>query len=921
MSSKYILDILKKNRAKEEHYTHGLMSAPYGKFILDRMTNERIWKLICEGVYDKEKLNLSLQETLIDYMPVIVDIDIKVLADDVKEDKLYTQDDVKNIIGSYQTCLRTLLEPNSCDETTLICLLLEKPSYTTTSKSGTTYKKNGFHLHFPYCYISRRNYEYHLYPRVVENIKELNLFSRYDIKTEDIIDKNIYRNSWLIYGMSKEGSEPYKVTKAYNAELNEMPLNSALENYPIYDERNNVIEMKHEPVYYLPRILSVKNNIEDFMKEFRRNIIAPAKERAKRKVLNLEQTTENCDLEYVEKLIDMLSEDRARDHNDRMAVGWTLFNITNGSQEGLNLWCKFCQKCMEKYDEEKCESRWENMTHGTLTIRSLRYFAKKDNPDAYCELSKDKRKNYLYASLDGADYDIANALFEDYGDDYVCTGIKDGIWYRFHSHKWEEMDSGVYLSKKISSSFILRYIDINSELYTQLAECSDKFQEKIINNKIDNVNKLKLKLKNSAPKQSIMRECRIVFYNPNFTENLDMNPYIIGFKNGVYDLKNHIFREGRPEDYISKSCPIPYRTYDKKGEKYKNIELFLEQIFPDESVRRYFLDQYSEIFVGGNSRKIVNFWTGDGDNGKSIMQMLLDKTLGDYTKKIDSKAITGTKGIIGNANADLSRTGGGVRSLTIEEPNDDEVINCGVYKHLSGNDSYFARDLFEKGKKTKEIKPMYKLTIICNKKPRFRNADKAVWNRTRVIPFETTFCKNMSEVPATHEERLRQKKFPVDINLSLKLSDMAPVFAYYLLEYRKKEKLKVEPDKVLKATQEYRQKNDIYTQYMNERVITDDEKSVSYVDLYDDFKTWSRDSMPNIKIPCRPDVVDDLSKLLGKTRGKFWHGYRLRTEEDDIRDGQIVKIETVSYTEEEKQKILRELEKKEERNEEKEENE
>lgn len=112
-------------------------------------------------------------------------------------------------------------------------------------------------------------------------------------------------------------------------------------------------------------------------------------------------------------------------------------------------------------------------------------------------------------------------------------------------------------------------------------------------------------------------------------QKLDKNAWIIGFKNGVYDLKNHIFRAGFPEDYISLQMPIDYADYDENHHMVKEVHNFLEKIFPDRDVRDYFLNVSSEVFVGGNQKKHVLFWSGEGDNGKSVTQTFLKRCWGN----------------------------------------------------------------------------------------------------------------------------------------------------------------------------------------------------------------------------------------------------------------------------------------------------
>ena len=97
-----------------------------------------------------------------------------------------------------------------------------------------------------------------------------------------------------------------------------------------------------------------------------------------------------------------------------------------------------------------------------------------------------------------------------------------------------------------------------SQYYKKFQETEDKSEQTLINAKIKQLHKMIGNLKNSNYKKNIMKECAEVFYDPRFIERLDCDPYLISFKNGVYDLKLNNFRAGRPEDFLSKSMPINY---------------------------------------------------------------------------------------------------------------------------------------------------------------------------------------------------------------------------------------------------------------------------------------------------------------------------------------------------------------------------
>ena len=75
---------------------------------------------------------------------------------------------------------------------------------------------------------------------------------------------------------------------------------------------------------------------------------------------------------------------------------------------------------------------------------------------------------------------------------------------------------------------------------------------------MDQVLKIMKNLKSTPFKNNVMKESMEVFYDEKFIKRIDANPWLIGFKNGVYDLKNYQFRDGRRNDYISMKMAVDY---------------------------------------------------------------------------------------------------------------------------------------------------------------------------------------------------------------------------------------------------------------------------------------------------------------------------------------------------------------------------
>ena len=113
-----------------------------------------------------------------------------------------------------------------------------------------------------------------------------------------------------------------------------------------------------------------------------------------------------------------------------------------------------------------------------------------------------------------------------------------------------------------------------------------------------------------------------------------------------------------------------------------------------------------------------------------------------------------------------------------------------------------------------------------------------------------------------------------------------------------------EPDRVIKATMSYRENNDLYLQFINERLVEDrfDEYQSSSLEfkpkhnglnlqeMYSLFTRWIRDSFPGVKQPSKNEMKEELMKKLGLNnwRNNKWLYHRERTIEDDVKDGNTI---------------------------------
>lgn len=878
------------------------MITPKGSYYIDRDMRDTFMEEYCSYIYETEDPVVGLAEKpdeLSPYMPVLVDVDLKFKEDDDTEwdistgESIYYESHVKFVINIYQRTLREIVD--GIDDRHLACFLLEKKPYRISTTNGQTYVKNGFHLHFPWIFLSKADQECHLIPRVQKICKDSNTFAELGFEDSGaLIDRGYTRAPWLMYGSRKAVEfDPYFLTNIIDAHGDEIQMDDALKGYVVYDARNQPIDIRDKEMYYLPRILSIHlaNRQHFVIKSTVQRVVMP-KVKAKQKVRSddfddMQSASER--IQEAAKLLQMISPTRAEAYDSWMTVIWSLHNSFDGDPAALELAIKFSRQCPEKFDESRLVSDWEHMVsrENGYTLRTLHHYAKLDSPDRYRVYMAESMKKQVDQTTmsDGSHSDLAGMLLKLFGNIYVCTCIKSDTWYTFENHGWAKIEAGITLKEKISTTLVDVFANAANALATEKVELSRQgkdYESKSVGEREKKILRIMSNLKMAPFKNNVMSECRAKFYNKRFEDILDKNKYLIRFKNGVYDLQNHIFRDGLPEDYCSLTLGVEYRVYTETDPKVMQVYDYFNKVFPDVSVRDYFMDISSDIFVGGNHHKKIWFWTGAGDNAKSVTETIFEKMMGEYAVKLPTSAFTGRRTQSSSATPEMSRLGNGVRWVMAQEPGKKEVFNIGLCKELSGNDTMYARGLYQEGK---EIIPMFKLGIVCNDPPIVPDDDRAFWARIRLIPFEAKFC---DDAPETFEEQLRQKRFPIDRSFTDKVPDLLSAFAWVLLERRKVRGGAAlnEPEKVKMATAAYRAKNDHYSSYIQECLVEDAGKVITLTEVYASFKEWFRESVPNAMVPTKTDFKEQMEKRWGEPVGATmkWKGWRLRTLQDDMED-------------------------------------
>lgn len=889
----------------EGYFTHVSQIQPTGRYNFSRKDVEEFWTTYSDTLYNNPSMVSGLAERPMDFLPVLNDTDIKVDYDPERHSldrKLYKETHVKQTVMIYQKHLKQTIKDYNRKHG--ICFVLEKELPRTNEKEEICH---GYHLHFIHTIMHKVDQDIHLIPRIRKEVEEKSLFSDIGCKNSaDMIDKSCTSKYWLLYGSrKKENMQSYKISKIFDDECNEISLEEALFCFQMIDIHGDEIKLDSTKLdYYLPRILSIHpENREPVTLKADLNIVTKKflkKAKESKRVYDDLPVPEA--LKKAKELIKLISATRADSYEDWIDIGWTLFNIGDGTEEALDLWIEFSSKTTKKnyFSEKLCVYEWEHMEKRNKTIGSLYFYAKQDSPEEYKKIQKKDNDRLFNESLNGGHYDMAKWLHNKYRDEFVCACIEKDVWYRFKNHRWFINKKGIDLRKKISVELVNEYKGLKKKICEEMGEEDDDAE---LQKRLKTVNKLIAQLKSSPFKSNILKECVELFYQENFAEKLDADPYLMHFTNGILDLRELRLRDGRPSDYISLTTGYDFVNHNWDDMEVMDCLDHFSKVFPDPELRQYFMEYSANLLKGGNTSKILLNMSGEGDNAKSINMDLMKLTLGRYMKILPTSLIVGKRTQSSQATPEYAGLPG-VRFAILQEPNNKDVINIGILKELSGNDIIYYRGLY---KDSQELKPLFKLAVVCNALIRLPCDDPAAWGRIRVLPHEAQFPKDASTVPETLEEQMKVKRFPRDPFFSEKLPKMKTAFMWLMWEHYKrveKEGRMTEPEKVREATSTYRKNNDVFLQFISEKIVVESENEkaiMSVVETYNSFKSWFNDSYPNLhhSIPSKDDMKHDLIRKWGElNKSHKWVGYRIRTAEDDEKDGKAIIIREEDLAEE-----------------------
>ena len=213
---------------------------------------------------------------------------------------------------------------------------------------------------------------------------------------------------------------------------------------------------------------------------------------------------------------------------------------------------------------------------------------------------------------------------------------------------------------------------------------------------------------------------------------LDADPYLLGVRNGVVDLKTGQLLLAQPNLLLTKQCNADFVDDPTCPLWIK----FLNEVFQyDEETIRTVQLLLGYTLIGEVLDEILIICCGFGANGKSVFNNVISGVLADYAQAAPSSMLKARRSDDSSPRNDLAGIKG-ARYLSFNELQAGDRLDEQVIKAIAGREAISARFLFGE---FFSFKPTFKGWVRTNHRPIITGDDDGIWRKICLIPFNRRF--------------------------------------------------------------------------------------------------------------------------------------------------------------------------------------
>jgi phage/plasmid-associated DNA primase len=578
---------------------------------------------------------------------------------------------------------------------------------------------------------------------------------------------------------------------------------------------------------------------------------------------------------YLCDLLNALPISFAREYDQWLKV---LMIIANENAKYKLLAQMFSMRAADKWNPTEFERIWSTLCIrarergpqcASVTLHSLEFWVRAENPRAYEDAKSKSARGYLMASIfenkGKLDHDtIAGVLARILRGRYVIdTDAPDrrasDDWFEFvmadttdirpgEIYKWRRVriPHSIYL---IISTQIRAYcVAIQRDIYSRAEHSADEAHKEQYKRIAQKLGTQICSLRSNPFQEATIRQVKHMLYMRGFAASLDTQPFVIGVGNGVLEFINVEMPNAEPrlitgyhEIRVSNYTDVNYEPFDAANPCVRDIMRAYHDIFIEDDVCEFILFYLSTWLDLCDSQRTIILLGGGGSNGKTWSVLFPQAVLGmHYVRALKMQLLTEDHEKARETNSALMQLKG-LRGGYFDESRQGEMLNPARVKSIvtpgfqSGRELYSSEEQFRNTANTIGISN-YPIGVDAT--------DNGTWDRILFYQCKARFTDNPD--PANPYEHIKCKnmteKWPRNENYR---RAMLSILVHYRarLEREYEGSVRRIPCATIRAeTNAFRAQQDPLARFIAECVVRSPRQSMPVHVLIDHYKHWYRET-------------------------------------------------------------------------------
>lgn len=525
----------------------------------------------------------------------------------------------------------------------------------------------------------------------------------------------------------------------------------------------------------------------------------------------------------------------------------------NGNAEQVDRLYRQSALYRDKWDEQHGADTYGNMTI-KRAVGNMQNFYKPVKANANADFDDEMQMLIALNPSDTMKYpwtDIgAGKLFADFYKEVLRYVPERRTWFDYQAGTWSADIGGLKAMR--------RCMELANLLHLYALEIKDEHQRKSYMD-------YSKRWQSHGYRVNVLKDAQV--HHPISYLEFDKDAYVFNCKNGTLHLDSGQFTEHRSSDLLTKITPVDYDP-TAHSDRWNT---FISEIMSNDQERADFLQTVFGYALSGDTRYecMSILYGATTRNGKGTLCESVLKVFGSYgctarPETIAQKNNTNSS----QPSEDVARLAG-VRFVNIAEPGKSLVLNAGLVKNMTGNDTLNARFLHEN---SFDFEPQFRLYINTNYLPVVNDMTVFSSNRVIIIPFERHFDE------ADQDKGLKREFATPAVQ--------SAILNWLIDGYRKLQKHGLRmPQSVINATGQYQHDSDKMVLFIEDCMEEGADYEERTSDVYSRYKAWCiengqyAESMKNFKQSL--SAVMEVKRKRPKSGGEKTTvviGYRLISE-------------------------------------------